>query len=176
MARKKAAPTATTAPKATDSGKGLDYATFMEMLPHMIDRGRLANAISMLRTERFKLFAQVDAESVVGVVRSQSSKERVYSCRLTKDGDFACCTQNLRHCGGLRGAVCKHLLVLIVGLARSGQLDPDLAERWTRASRARRPHLDKDVMSATFLRYKGAEAGEIDWRPTETIPEDYYAL
>ena len=31
-------------------------------------------------------------------------------------------------------------------------------------------------MSAIFLRYKGAEAGEIDWRPTETIPEDYYSL
>jgi hypothetical protein len=30
-------------------------------------------------------------------------------------------------------------------------------------------------MSTTFLRYKGAEAGEIDWRPTETMPEDYYA-
>jgi hypothetical protein len=31
-------------------------------------------------------------------------------------------------------------------------------------------------MSATFIRYKGAEAGEVDWRPTETIPEDYYAF
>jgi len=31
-------------------------------------------------------------------------------------------------------------------------------------------------MSQTFLKYKGAEAGEIDWRPTETVPEDYYAF
>ena len=23
---------------------------------------------------------------------------------------------------------------------------------------------------------KGAEAGEIDWRPLETVPEDYYAF
>jgi len=36
--------------------------------------------------------------------------------------------------------------------------------------------LDKNAISATFIKYKGAEAGEIDWRPTETIPEDYYAL
>jgi hypothetical protein len=35
---------------------------------------------------------------------------------------------------------------------------------------------DKDVVTATFLKYKGVEAGEIDWRPTETIPEDFYAL
>ena len=36
--------------------------------------------------------------------------------------------------------------------------------------------LDKDSMSATFIKYKGAEAGEVDWRPTETIPEDYFAI
>jgi len=35
--------------------------------------------------------------------------------------------------------------------------------------------LDKEAMSAILLRYKGAEAGEIDWRPTETLPEDFYA-
>jgi hypothetical protein len=31
-------------------------------------------------------------------------------------------------------------------------------------------------MTPTLLRYKGAEAGEIDRRPTETIPEDFYAM
>jgi hypothetical protein len=45
-----------------------------------------------------------------------------------------------------------------------------------RASRLHRPALDAEKMAATLLRYKGAEAGEIDWRPTETVPEDYYAL
>jgi hypothetical protein len=95
---------------------------------------------------------------------------------LGADGAFACCTQNLRPCGGLHGKLCKHLLVLLVGLAKAGQLDPTTAEHWAQASRKQRPVLDKDAMSETFLRYKGAEAGEIDWRPTETIPEDYYAL
>jgi hypothetical protein len=31
-------------------------------------------------------------------------------------------------------------------------------------------------MTEAFLQYKGAEAGEVDWRPTETIPEDFYAV
>ena len=31
-------------------------------------------------------------------------------------------------------------------------------------------------MTETLLRFKGAEAGEVDWRPTETIPEDFYAM
>jgi len=38
------------------------------------------------------------------------------------------------------------------------------------------PSLAECDLSDAFLRYKGAEAGEIDWRLTETIPEDYYAL
>jgi hypothetical protein len=100
----------------------------------------------------------------------------VYSCRLGSDGKFGCCTQNLNPCGGLRGALCKHLLVLVVGLTKAGDLDAATVDAWVNASKVQKPEIDKDVMSATFLRYKGAEAGEIDWRPTETIPEDYYAM
>jgi hypothetical protein len=44
------------------------------------------------------------------------------------------------------------------------------------ASGGNAPALDKDAMSETFIKYKGAEAGTVDWRPTETIPEDYYAM
>jgi hypothetical protein len=88
-----------------------------------------------------------------------------------------CCTQNLFRCSGLNGGgPCKHLLVLMVGLAQGNQLDPSTALAWARATRGKKAALDKDAMSATFIRYKGAEAGEVDWRPTETIPEDYYAF
>jgi hypothetical protein len=154
----------------------MDFPTFMRHLESVTDPGRLANALKMLQAERFQLFSQVEAESLIGVVKSQSSASRVYSCRLASDGSFACCTQNLRHCGGLRGQICKHILVMVVGLARGGRFELTTVEGWVRASRSKRPVLDADIMSATFLRYKGAEAGEIDWRPTETIPEDYYAL
>ena len=34
----------------------------------------------------------------------------------------------------------------------------------------------RDEIGDTLLRYKGAQAGEIDWRPTETMPEDFYAM
>jgi hypothetical protein len=65
--------------------------------------------------------------------------------------------------------------VLIVGLAKAGALHPTTAHEWTEASRGKKPELDKEQMAATFLQYKGAEAGEIDWRPTETVPEDFYS-
>jgi uncharacterized protein YjbI with pentapeptide repeats len=154
----------------------IDFATFMKDLGRKMDPARLEKALAMLKADRFRLYARVAKDHVVGVVKSQGDPNLVYSCRLASDGSFACCTQNLNVCGGLRGALCKHLLVLIVGLAKADQLDPTEAGAWVEASRARKPFLDRDVMSETFLQYKGAEAGEVDWRPTETIPEDYYTL
>jgi hypothetical protein len=123
----------------------------------------------------------VQPEFVCGVVRSQSSAKRVYACRLAQDGKYSCCTQNLIQCVVSRGSPCKHLLVLVVGLVKAGQLAPEVALEWLRGARKKgltadghKP--DKDVVTATFLKYKGVEAGEIDWRPTETIPEDFYAM
>jgi len=155
---------------------GLGLEGFLKRLQGHIDPVRLDNALRMLKAERFSLFSQVDKDNVVGVVKSQSNASLVYSCRLASDGSFSCCTQNLNVCGGLRGAVCKHLLVLILGLTKGGQMDLATVDQWVQASRNKRPALDRDAASAVFLRYKGAEAGEIDWRPTETIPEDFYTF
>jgi uncharacterized protein YjbI with pentapeptide repeats len=154
----------------------LDFAAFHQRLADCIDPGRLKNATKMLKAERFQLFSDVKPDSLLGVVRSQTSKDLVYSCRLAADGTFGCCTQNLRPCGGLGGAVCKHLLVLTLGLSKAGQVDPATVANWLEASRSKKPDLNKDVMGDAFLKYKGAEAGEIDWRPTETIPEDFYTM
>jgi uncharacterized protein YjbI with pentapeptide repeats len=154
----------------------LDIDKFMTRLEALTDTAKLSKALSMLKADRFRLYAQVNADHFVGVVKSQSDADLVYSCRLNADGTYACCTQNLNVCGGLRGSLCKHLLVLIVGLAKNGELDPNVIDTWIRLSKTNKPQLDKDAMSETFLRYKGAEAGEVDWRPTETIPEDYYAM
>jgi hypothetical protein len=163
-------------PKRRKPSGPIDVDTFMKRLEKGTDSAKLDKALAMLKAERFKLFAQIEDEFLVGVVKSQTDPDLVYSCRLASDGRYACCTQNLNICGGLRGSLCKHLLVLIIGLTKGGELDPTLINEWVESSQGQKPALDKDAMSETFLRYKGAEAGEVDWRPTETIPEDYYAL
>jgi hypothetical protein len=156
--------------------KPTDFAGFLDRLKKATDAAKLDKAMAMLKADRFRLFARVQPDHLVGVVKSQSDPSLVYSCRLGADGSYACCTQNLNVCGGLRGSPCKHLLVLIVGLTQAGELDPGTAHDWAQASRGKKPALDKDAMTETLLQYKGAEAGEVDWRPTETIPEDFYAL
>jgi hypothetical protein len=154
----------------------LDFDVFMSRLAGHVDQKRLGRALEMLKAERFHLYSEIGPEALTGVVKSQTVEDVVYACRLASDGSFTCCSQNLQLCLGLRSALCKHLLVLIVGLTRSGQVEAALVERWVKASKRQGPALDQDAMADALLRYKGAEAGEIDWRPTETIPEDYYTL
>ena len=154
----------------------IDLKGFITRLKRSFDAPRIDKTTKMLKAERFQLFSDVADGHVLGVVKSQSDPTLVYSCKLNAEGKFACCTQNLNPCGGLRGALCKHLLVLIIGLAQAGQVEPDRIYKWVQKSKKKKPELEKDAMSETFLRYKGAQAGEVDWRPAETIPEDYYSL
>jgi hypothetical protein len=149
---------------------------FLRQLEKKVDPGRLGRALDMLRADRFHLFSQLDENSLVGVVKSQREPDLVYSCSLDSAGNFSCCNQSLEVCMGLRGALCKHIMVLLVGLVRASHLDHNTALDWVEASLTKRNYLDPDRASTVFLRYKGAEAGEIDWRPTETIPEDFYAF
>jgi uncharacterized protein YjbI with pentapeptide repeats len=161
---------------ASPPPQSADFGAFVGKLASVADSGRIRNAVSMLKAEKHQLFAEMSDDRVIGVVRAQSSAQRVYACRLTSAGDFECGTQNLRRCAGLHGAVCKHLLVLTLGLTKAGKLDAGRAFEWLKRAQRQRPSFDKEAMTATFLKYKGAQSGECDWRPTETMPEDYYAL
>ena len=63
-----------------------------------------------------------------------------------------------------------------LGSVRAVYPYPGIALDWVRSSHRQKSELDRDAMAEVFLRYKGAEAGEVDWLPTETIPEDFYAM
>jgi hypothetical protein len=149
---------------------------FLKKLKRLSERARLDKALKMLKADRFQLFSDLGDEEVCGVIKSQTNPELVYACRLAADGGFSCCTQRLYACGGLRGRVCKHLLVLLIGLVHSGELETGTVVDWIKSSRRQKPKLDKDRQGEILLRYKGAEAGELDWRPTETVPEDFYTF
>jgi hypothetical protein len=179
MATRKIVPAAGTSANGDGAApkRAVDLPTFVALLQRATDAGRIRNATAMLKADRFQLFSELNDDHVTGVIKSQSVASRVYACKLDKNGRYMCCTQNLNRCGSLKGdRPCKHLLVLMIGLVQSGGADATLLSEWTKSAAGKPAVLDKDAMSATFIKYKGAEAGEIDWRPTETIPEDYYAL
>ena len=66
--------------------------------------------------------------------------------------------------------------MLLIGLARTRQIDLARTLRWVQDCNLMPPTIDRESLSEVLLRYKGAEACEIDWRPTETVPEDFYAF
>jgi hypothetical protein len=137
---------------------------------HAYEKGK-----KLLRRSRFKLFHQVEDDRMVAIVKSESDASLLYACILGANG-YSCCTHNLNRCGGLSSGPCKHMMVMILGLAQAAEVDPQKVDAWVQASKKAGPRLDKDLAAEVFLRYKGAEAGEIDWRPTETVPEDFYAF
>jgi len=153
-----------------------DFPTFISQLYAAADRGKLGRALDMLRKDRFQLYANVEAQHLVGVVRSQSGSGSVYASWLTHEGHFGCAQPDLEDCMGLQGSTCKHLMVLVVGLARTKQITMAQALTWMRAARSESPRKNDTLCAETLIQYKGAQAGEVDWRPTETIPEDFYAL
>lgn len=176
MARRIVTPAAPAADAPPPSMRSVDLPKLVEELDKATGDGRMDKVKKMLKADRFQLFSEVAPDRLTGVVKSQTDASLFYACSVDDHGGYMCCTQNLNVCGGLRGKPCKHLLVLLVGLAQAGQIEPGTSLRWAKATKGKKPVLDKDSMSATFIKYKGAEAGEVDWRPTETIPEDYYAI
>jgi uncharacterized protein YjbI with pentapeptide repeats len=152
-----------------------NYDGFVEQIEKHFDEERVSKALAMLKKERFQIYSHISQEKVVGIVSSQTDSELFYACLLTAEGNFSCCTQNLKPCGGLKGSLCKHLLVLTIGLTRTSALTPNFSASCVLKSKFHQPKVDKDQMTAIFQQLKEAMAGEIDWRPTETIPEDYYS-
>lgn len=161
------------------AGGPSDVAGFLIQLQALCDPRRITRALKMLKSESFELYHDVADDHVVGVVGSQTSRDKVYSNVLYADGRYSCCDQDLYECMGLQGSICKHLLVLLIGLTRTGELGLEQASAWVKAGSNKHPASydeHEDALAATFLRYKAAQAGEVDWRPLETVPEDFMAF
>ncbi len=166
------------------SGRGgkavaVDINGLMTRLIPLIDPKRLKRTLDMLKAGRNQIFSEVTPTHVRGIVRSQTDEDKVYSCVLTEEGVYTCCSRDLTPCMGLSNEPCKHLLALLIGLARAGEIDVATVDRWVVAASGKNPRWNKTTknhVSETLLRYQGVQAGEVDWRPTETIPEDFYAI
>lgn len=157
-------------------GKIADLPTFIKALEHRIDKARLGRSIAMLKAEGFALFNEVSDTRVSGIVKSQRTEGLHYGCWLDATGKYGCCSADMAACMGLRGEVCKHILVLVIGLVQEGVLDAKLMDEWIARSKTVRASGAKGPLAEILLKYKLTEAGEVDWRPTHTTPEDYYSV
>ncbi len=153
-----------------------DVSSFVVRLRKLVDPRRVERALSMLKKESFQLYTDLGEDDISGIVRSQTGAALHYACWMKSDGLYACYDDDLDQCMGLQGQICKHLMVLLIGMAKNGDLSPAKASAWVQAAHKRKPSSDADLSAQALLRYRGVQAGEVDWRPTETVPEDYYTL
>ncbi|MEX2681668.1 MAG: hypothetical protein Q6373_008710 [Candidatus Sigynarchaeota archaeon] len=140
---------------------------------------KIQKAIAMFKKERNLLY--IDGDPVAGtmkaVIKSQTHPDELeYAVFLNKAGNFFCTTQNLRPCGGLRGQICKHIVLGLIALVKSGTMDCREISGWVKLTSNNRPVLDKDEATRIFLKYKNALDGKLDWRPIEILPEDFMAV
>jgi hypothetical protein len=154
----------------------MDMAELIVRLRAVVDHRRIDRAIKMLKEEAFELYADVTDTMLTGIVKSQTGDGTYYAPWLEKTGRYGCCSDDVFSCMGLQGQICKHILVLLIGLMANGKLNALTALSWATEGSKNKPSDDEDPAAQMLLKYKSVEAGEIDWRPTETVPEDYYLL
>ena len=154
----------------------MDFASFVGNLYAVADERKVQRALKMLQKERFQIFSKAHQDRVIGVIQSQTGRGTVYSPWIKQEGLYGCSTPELDDCMGLQGSMCKHLLVLLLGLVRADELDAEQTFQWIKNVGRKKPSSDAEWATEALLEYKGVQAGEVDWRPTETVPEDFHAF
>lgn len=173
-----------------------NFDQFMALLLATFGRTRMENARKMLVKDRCLVFAEVTENGVIGVVRSHLEPDVAYGCHLGIAGQYSCITQKLTPCKnlkdtqwhakraketgelgvGLRVAPCKHLMVLFITLAQTNKMDLPLLSKAVLDTIDRKPVLAKALVTKILLKYQSAQTGALDWRPPESVPEDYYSV
>ncbi len=138
---------------------------------------RITKAIRMFKKESNLLYIDKDGESLRAIVKSQTHPDKLeYAILLNSDGSFFCGTQNLYPCGGLRGKICKHIILALIATIKSNQGTANELIKWVDNTKGIRPKLIKPQATAIFVRYQNALEGKIEWRPVEILPEDFMAF
>ena len=138
---------------------------------------RITKAIRMFKKESNLLYIDKDNESLRAIVKSQTHPDKLeYAILLNSDGSFFCGTQNLYPCGGLRGKICKHIILALIATIKSNQGTVNELIKWVDNTKGIRPKLIKPQATAIFVRYYNALEGKIEWRPVEILPEDFMAF
>ena len=145
-------------------------------LRSLTDPGKVDRGVQMLKRASFQLHVETSPHSAGGIVKSQSVADEYYAAWIHEDGRFACFDRGMTPCMGQAGDICKHLVVLLLGLSAGGQIEPRRAYEWAKAASPKSPLTKSTPNAELLLRYGGFKTGEIAWRPTETVPEGYYAL
>jgi uncharacterized protein YjbI with pentapeptide repeats len=151
-----------------------DFNALVTTLTGLFGFARWRDLTSLFNAGLVPLWSEGNPDGMRGVVPEAAKSTAFRACHLTSSGGHQCGTQNFALCDEGRTGVCKHLMVLLLDLARRERIPLGNAVAWARLSLAHDGALDRTALAAIFAAY--AESTQSDYRPNETLPEDYYAL
>ena len=122
---------------------------------------KVSKAIAMFRKERNLLYIDKMDNSFKAVIKSQPDVYE-YACTLKSDGSYFCSSQNLYRCGGLRGGVCKHIILSLIATIKQGNATSNELITWLKNSLNKTAVLNKAEATEIFLKYKNALEGKIE--------------
>lgn len=138
---------------------------------------KIQKAIRMFRREKNLLYIDKTSQGLNSVVKSQTNPKKLeYACSIKSDGSYFCGTQNLRPCGGLRGSICKHIILSFIAAIKEDENNSEEMIQWIKKTLSIRPKLEKSEATSIFIKYTHALEGKIEWRPVEIYPEDFLAF
>jgi len=149
---------------------------FLRLISPIANYGRIQRAIKMLKKESFTSFLKKSEGGIYGIIKSQTNKELIYSSSIDKFAGYFCGTQNIRPCGGLRGSVCKHIILLLMAGIKDGLISAEEAADIVRSTEYKKPNYNKEHAKEIIILYQNAVDGTIEWRAVEILPEDLMAF
>jgi uncharacterized protein YjbI with pentapeptide repeats len=158
-----------------DPNEGVEnFDALMGALAGLIGHNRSSPLYALNNAHVVPLWSEGDEDGVRGVVPESAKSTTFRACRLTSAGAHECCKQDFTLCTDAGKGMCQHVLVLLLDLARRERIALADALRWARLSLAHDRSADPEILARVFASY--AESTQTDYRPNETLPEDYYAL
>ncbi len=143
------------------------YESFTRYVSRTFDPQRIVAALESFHKEPIEISYRLKDGELSAVFVPDSKKKRTYLCTWKPRSVYHCCTNSLANCGGLRGAPCKHLLMIIIALAKYKNLAAELDEL-LEGFKKQKPTPDRDLAADLFsFHEKGRGCKKLTTKPSD---------
>ncbi|MEX2715377.1 MAG: hypothetical protein Q6370_003640 [Candidatus Sigynarchaeota archaeon] len=137
---------------------------------------KIQRALTMLAGQRNLLMIKIEKDKIVSVVKSQTTDGIEYATCISETGDYFCCPQDLEFCLGMKGYLCKHIILSLAAACKTDDKLKDALKKWVQNAQGKHPIIKEDIATSLFVESKLPKDARIGWREIEILPEDMMAF
>jgi hypothetical protein len=154
--------------------------SIFELIDQKSDGGKtfrkIERALVMLGNQRNLLMIKSQKDSLMAVVKSQTTDGIEYATYISETGRYFCCPQDLEYCLGMKGSLCKHIILSLAAACKDGTVPKDTLKKWIQNTQGKHPIIDENMAAGLFVESKMPKDARIGWREIEILPEDMMAF